>query len=426
MITEKISEKQGYRLHTYQTKKFQTITFYFRFLVPLGTEYTNVSQILPFVLLQGSEEFPNKNAIQNELDRLSGAILFAQVSKKSDFQVITFCMEVLNPSLAVDHATIIEDGLRLLENILYHPRMENGYFVEEIVEQEKNKAIARLQNERDNKIQYATNRMIEVLFQELPYGVPASGTVEGLKEISTRNLTEYYREFFSQQQLEIYVLGDIEESTIDPILTKYLAPHLGKEARFYTKDSFQALMNPLNHQEVIEEEKIAQGKLHLGFETNITFSSEDYEALQVFNGILGAYPHSKCFLTVREKYSLAYYVTSKFESHHGFLTVMTGIDAANEKKARETILAQLKEIQVGNITDKELQQTKAALRNELLCALDDPRGILDLGFHQVLASHRRSFQTWLENIEKVNAEDVVRVSQKVQYVGSFFLKGDTA
>lgn len=424
LITEETSEKQGYRLHMYPTRKFQTITFYFRFLMPLQEEFTGVSQVMPFVLLQGSEKFPDKNAIQKELDRLSGALLFAEVSKKSDFQVLTFCLEILHPTLAVDGTDLIEDGLYLLENILFHPKMEQGKLLSSLVQQEKQKAIARLQNEMDNKIQYATNRMIEILFQKLPYGMPANGTVSGLEKVSTERIHEYYQNFFKQQQVEIYVLGEIEESLVTQKIDQYFGIHFGACATNHQTQSFQVQKGPLNHEDVVETDKISQAKLHLGFETGVTYSNRDYEALQVFNGIFGAFPHSKCFLTVREEHSLAYYVTSKFESHHGFLTVMTGIDSTNENQVRKVILEQLKQIQEGNLTEKELTQTKAALRNEILCALDDPRGILNLGFHQVLSEHQKSFEQWLQNIEAVTKEDVVRVSKQVQYIGSFLLKGE--
>ena len=103
---------------------------------------------------------------------------------------------------------------------------------------------------------------------------------------------------------------------------------------------------------------------------------------------------------------------------------MTGIDAKNVSKTREMILKGLDQIQNEQVTEKELKQTKAALRNELLCALDDPRGILELSLHQILSGKKRTFHEWLENLSQVTKEDVVCVSRQVKYIGSFFLKGE--
>lgn len=53
--------------------------------------------------------------------------------------------------------------------------------------------------------------------------------------------------------------------------------------------------------EVIDEEDVKQGKLNIGYRTSITYTDQDYPALQVFNGLFGGFSHSKLFINVREK-----------------------------------------------------------------------------------------------------------------------------
>ena len=422
LISEKTYSNTGYKLHMFPTKKFQTITFYFHFLSPLNPQHIDDAQILPFVLLQGSEKFPNKNAIQQMLDRLYGALLFAEVSKKADKQVITFCLEMISPDLLKDGDKILDEGLKLLMDILFHPLLINNGLSENFIRLEKEKAIARLHGQKDNKIQYANDRLIETLFRDEPYGLPIYGTIEGLKNVTSETLTKMYSNFFDEQQIEIYILGDFDEQKMQNRMDDLFGDKFSK-GKNYGSYTYRAIQSDAS-KDVVEVASITQGKLHLGFQTDITFPSNDYEAMQVCNGVFGAFSHSKCFLAVREQQSLAYYVTSKLESHHGFLAVMTGIDAKNEKQTRDTILEQLYQMQKGNVSEKEVEQTKAALRNEILCALDDPRGILALSPHQVLSGHTRTFSAWLKNIEKVTKEDVIQASQHIAYKGSFFLKGE--
>ena len=49
-----------------------------------------------------------------------------------------------------------------------------------------------------------------------------------------------------------------------------------------------------------------QGKLHLGFSTPITIYHPDYTKMQMMNGVFGGFAHSKLFMNVREKESMAY------------------------------------------------------------------------------------------------------------------------
>ena len=76
-----------------------------------------------------------------------------------------------------------------------------------------------------------------------------------------------------------------------------------------------------------------QGKLHIGFSTPITFLHPDYAKMQVTNGVFGGFAHSKLFMNVREKESMAYYVSSSYASHYGLVYVMAGIDAELRRKS---------------------------------------------------------------------------------------------
>ena len=111
---------------------------------------------------------------------------------------------------------------------------------------------------------------------------------------------------------------------------------------------------PADIQHVGEQQDMKQGKLHLGFSTPVTFHHPDYAKMQVTNGVFGGFAHSKLFMNVREKESMAYYASSSYASHYGLLYVMAGIDAELEDKAVTLIKEQLVALQQGDITDLEL------------------------------------------------------------------------
>ena len=69
--------------------------------------------------------------------------------------------------------------------------------------------------------------------------------------------------------------------------------------------------------------------------------------MQVLNGVFGGYAHSKLFANIREKESMAYYVSSSYASQFGLMFVLAGIDRKLEEKAVSLILDQLNEIKQG-------------------------------------------------------------------------------
>ncbi|MCT6818479.1 MAG: insulinase family protein, partial [Lysinibacillus fusiformis] len=174
---------------------------------------------------------------------------------------------------------------------------------------------------------------------------------------------------------------------------------------------------------VREQHEMKQGKLHIGFSTPVRFGSPDFAKMQIFNGIFGGYPHAKLFMNVREKESLAYYASSSYASHYGLVFVVSGIEAKNEEKALSLIKEQLATMQSGNITDLELEQTKAMLTNQLKESLDSARGQIEIFDQYKDLPEEFSVESWANKWKAVTKEDVMDMAKQVQLEAVYFLCG---
>jgi predicted Zn-dependent peptidase len=146
----------------------------------------------------------------------------------------------------------------------------------------------------------------------------------------------------------------------------------------------------------------------------------------VFNGIFGGFSHSKLFINVREKASLAYYAASRLESHKGLMMVMSGIDLKNYDQAVGIIHEQLEAMKNGDFTDQELEQTKAVIQNQILETIDTSRGLTEILYHNVVAATNINLDKWLEEMQKVTKEEIVEVAKKIQMDTIYFLTGTEA
>src|SRR5690606_30139068 len=117
------------------------------------------------------------------------------------------------------------------------------------------------------------------------------------------DLYEYYRSLLKEDQIDIYILGDLDKAYMEELVGESFQRDQISQ-RTESKD--EQLNKKKEPQEVIEKQNVQQAKLHIGYRTNITYKDDNYPALQVFNGILGGFPSSKLFINVREKNSLAY------------------------------------------------------------------------------------------------------------------------
>src|SRR5690606_21606443 len=172
---------------------------------------------------------------------------------------------------------------------------------------------------------------------------------------------------------------------------------------------------------VIERLDITQGKLNLGLRLPVTYADPDYPAALVYNGILGAYPHSKLFTHVRERASMAYYVSSRLHGHKGILAIQSGIEIANFEKANEIIRQQLEAIKDGQISDQELEKTKKTMCSQSREILDSAYEMTAFDFNNVLAGTDRTVASLIEAIQEVEKDDVQRIAQTVQLDTIYFL-----
>ena len=145
--------------------------------------------------------------------------------------------------------------------------------------------------------------------------------------------------------------------------------------------------------------------------------------MQIFNGIFGGYAHSKLFMNVRERESLAYYASSSYASQYGLVYVVSGIEPANEKKAIDVINEQLQAMQNGEISDMELTQTKAMLTNQLKEALDSARGQIEIYDQYKDLNEAFTVDTWAARWQDVTKEDVQKMAQQVNQEAVYFLSG---
>lgn len=417
-IDERLIDINGISLHTVPTSKFKTNTIVLKLLAPLNEKDVTYRAILPYVLQRGTKNFPTSTQLRQHLDELYGATLHVDLSKKGENHIISFRMEVANEKFLSDSSPLLEKALQLLADILLNPLIENNAFQEEIVLQEKRTLKQRVQSVYDDKMRYSNLRLVQEMCKNEPYALHVNGELKDIEGITSQSLFEYYQNILQQDQIDLYVVGDINQEEVEGYVKTHFSLNNNAQRLANSNEKREIVEN-----EVIEEQDVKQGKLNIGYRTNSTYRDEDYYALQVFNGIFGGFSHSKLFVNVREKASLAYYAASRVESHKGLLMVMSGVEVQNYEKAVSIIKEQMIAMKNGDFTEEEFEQTKAVIQNQLLETIDTAYGIVEIVYHNVIASMNRSFEDYLEGIEKVTKEEVVKVANKIELDTIYFLKG---
>lgn len=418
VISETIKDMKGYKLHIVKTEKFKTNTIVWKMKTPLTSENVTKRALLPYVLQSSSKAYPSTSKLRSYLDELYGANLYVDVSKKGEYQVLSFSLEIANEKFLSDPEPLLKKGLELIAEILVNPLAENDAFDKETVEKEKRTLKQRIQAVYDDKMRYSNFRLVQEMCKDEPYALHVNGEINDIAAINEQNLYEYYKQAFAEDELDLFIIGDVIEDEVQSIAESLLKFEQRAPKKAESKHS-----GNVEEKTVKEKEDVKQGKLNIGYRTNILYGDQDYYALQVFNGIFGGFSHSKLFLNVREKNSLAYYVASRLESHKGLMMVMSGVEFNNFELAVKIIREQMQAMQSGDFTEQEIEQTKAVIENQMLETLDTARGMVEVLYHNVVSERKVSLDDWLKGMGKTTKQEIIEVANKVQMDTIYFLTG---
>ena len=417
-IVEKVIPQKGYRLHMVKTEKYKTNTIVWKMKAPLTKETVTLRALLPNVLQSSTQTYPTTTKLRAYLDDLYGAHFFVDVGKKGEHHIMSFSVEIANEKFLQDASTLLQKGLDFLQEVILHPHSEGNAFDAETVEKEKRTLKQRLQSIYDDKMRYSSVRLVEEMCADEPYALQENGLLDKIDEITPQSLFTYFQQALNEDELDLYIIGDVDEQEV----TAFCEDFQFSERKGYpqTQPRKQDVKEVKN---VTDRQDVKQGKLNIGYRTHIQYGDEAYFPLQVLNGIFGGFSHSKLFINVREKASLAYYAASRLESHKGLMMVMSGIETANYDQAVDIIRAQMDAMKKGDFTDKEIEQTKAVIQNQLLETMDTARGSIEVLYHNVIAKQEISMDEWLNRIQQVTREEIVAVAEKIDLDTIYFLTG---
>ncbi|MBU5343604.1 MULTISPECIES: EF-P 5-aminopentanol modification-associated protein YfmF [Bacillaceae] len=416
---EKVIDNPGVKLHLVKTDKYKTNTIVFKMKAPIEKEYATTRALLPYVLQSGTNTYPSFTELRTYLENLYGATLSVDLQKKGEYHIISITMEVANEKFLKQSEPLLDKALTLLADVLFNPRSANDSFDEQIIAKEKRTLKQRIQAVNDDKMRYANLRLIQEMCKDEPYAIPVNGILEDVDKITAQSLYSYYQDSLSSDELDLYIVGDFtDEEVIQSCQAKFQL-----KSRTPKKIKQTNISKRVKENVIIEKQDVAQGKLNMGLRTNTRYGEDDYFALQVFNGLFGGFPHSKLFINVREKASLAYYAASRLESHKGLMLVMTGIETKNYEKAVTIIKEQLQVMKNGDFTEADIEQTKAVIQNQMLETLDTSRGLVEVLYHNVISGANVSEEVWKEKIANVTKENIIQVGEKIQLDTIYFLSG---
>ena len=391
-----------------ETKKFKTNVYALYLTISLTKENVTYNALIPTVLKRGCEKYNNQLEISKKLEEMYDATFGIGITKVGNNEVLKFYLESLNNNYLPNNEDLSKTSIEMLLNIVMNPYLVNGKFDDDYVEQEKENLKKVIESRKDNKDTYATNRLLEEMFKEEPYGLYKFGNIDEIDNITSEKLYEKYKELIKNSEKYLYIVGDVKNLNIESYNIDEKEITISKE--FPVKISEKENI-------VKEQMDVTQGKLVIGLNT----PNNKQEVIALYNTILGKGANSKLFLNVREKEGLAYSAGSTYLKRNNAIIISTGIEVSKYNKAVEVIKKQLKDMEDGNITEKEMKDAKQFINAGLNLINESSENMIEYRFDKDLYNEEIDIEKYRKKIEEIKKEDIVKVAQQIKIDTIYFL-----
>ncbi len=409
----------GITLRCRKATRFKQGALSLQFLRPMCQEEAALNALLPSVLLRGCQDYPDLQQITLRLDDLYGASIGTLVRRMGDYQSTGFYCGFVEDRFALRGDAILAPLLTLLGKLLLEPCRENGVFLPDFVESEKRNLISTIESQRSDKRAYASNRLLETMCRGDSFAIPRLGTVEAVRAITPESAFAHYQKVLAESPVEIFYVGSMEAFQVAELLRPVFAG-LPRCVRALPPQKPRILAPESRTSEQME---VAQGRLCLGYVTDIQQNDPRFPAMQLANSIFGGGMTNRIFQRIREELSLCYEISSAYYGSRGILTVAAGIDFDQQAAVEQELDTILAPLQAGAATALELDSARQYLLSGLRAVYDSP-GAMENYFSTCAILHLdRTPEKDAKALEAVTLEDIREAFRSLKPHSSFFLRG---
>ncbi|MFQ6069843.1 MAG: M16 family metallopeptidase [Candidatus Aminicenantales bacterium] len=391
---KQVTLKNGLKIFLVEDHEYPTIDL--RAMVRTGSVFEPASKvglatITGQVLRTGGTTSRTGDELDRELETMA-ATVEAGIGQSSGY--------VMASMLRDDADRVFE----ILADILMNPAFREDKI--KLAKLQQKSLVSR----RNDNIGAITNREFYKLIygKESPYARHTEyATIEA---VTREDIVSFYKKYFHPNNIIMAVWGDFDAKEMEARIKKYLGSWKREKVKIppfpKVEYEYRYTVNYVNKPDV-NQSNIMIG--HIGG----TMDNPDYPALSVMNSILS---FDRMFKKIRTDEGLAYSVWGNYGA--GFRTpgvFSCGAQTKSESTvyALQLMLKEMERITREKVTDEELAKAKDQYLNSYVFNFDSKGKIVNRMVTYAYFDYPLNFVEKLkERVEKVTAEDVLRVAKK--------------
>ncbi len=357
---------------------------------------SGVAHFLEHLFFKGTEKTP-----PGEFDKIlesKGGVTNAATSKDFTHYYITI------PSKEFDKA--LELHADMLLNPLI-PRKE--------LEKERLVVLEEISKGLDNPKNIMYNNLFKLIYTQNepyhPYFRPVIGKKEVIETITREEILDFYNKWYSPHNMTTVIAGDVDpEYAIKRVAELFIDNSKAQKTGIYPKAP--AIQKQLR---MVEKKDINTGYMAIAYKAPKFKEDKDGYVLDVLSTILGDSRSSILNQKLKEEHQLVYSISAGNSTFmdDGLFVIQASFKPENLKSVEDEIFKTVDAVKKGGITDADVQKAINMIKTSTYYSRESISNISnELGYLTLFWGNTWYYDNYLENIERVKKEDVIKIARK--------------
>jgi zinc protease len=305
-------------------------------------------------------------------------------------------------------AGTLDKVLEIFSDVVLHP-----VFRDADVERVRVERLGAIAQTLDDPAAVGQHVLSRVLFGEQhPWAFPAEGTVDSVKSITRKDLVAWHEAHFRPANAALFVVGDIEEAALMPLLERSFGAWKGSRPPAPPVRKTAPASERVIY--VVDKPDAPQSQIWIG-EIGVSSIAADIFPVRVMNNILGGSFNSRLNGNLRTEHAYSYGVFSFFDTHReaGPFAAAGGVVSDKTAEALGEFIKELRKMKSGEVSDAELSDARESLIRAIpaLFSSDDATAVAyaRAWAHDLPADY---YATYQERVQAVGKEEVAKAARE--------------
>ncbi|MBR5662849.1 MAG: insulinase family protein [Bacilli bacterium] len=412
-------KNKNYNLHTIHVDNFRSCHFSLVFRNKFNEKEAVAFTLLADLLTDVSKNYPSPKYVYRHID--SSYILnfygsFSKVGKATQMYIIC---DYVDPKY-IKEKDYLDNTYKFIFDMISNPLIINNAFDEKPFNAVKRRLLTELSSLKEDNNFLSVHKALKIFSNDGITSFNLLDMIDYINGITSEELYKFYLKLINNSSVDIFITSSTDENILNNVVKKYYPFKNTKNIKYEELVFNKKRLLP---KKVVDKSSYKQSTIVMVFNIdNMTMFEREF-VMPFYRSIINSGGlGSKLYVSLREKNSLCYNVSTSCYDRTNLLLINSTIKVGEENKAIRLIKKCVKDM-VGRISNEEFVGAFYDYQRNLKGMVDSIGAINRLYMNMYYASFS-SYEEKQISYKKVTIDDVNELAKKIHLNTIYVLKGD--